>query len=119
MNQRKLSLVTIGAIVALAVPAWAQTPSTATSLPTAGAASSGQTNQDNLTSYGPASPVTAGIGTFGLATSAGRGSSDAVTGEATASATGTAPATGGTQDCASMTAVLGLSPSQMPGNCQP
>jgi hypothetical protein len=119
MNQRKLSLVIIGAIVALAAPAWAQTARTATSSLTTGAASSGQTNQDNLALYGTASPVTAGFGTFGSATGSGVGSPYAVTGEATASATGTAPATGSTLDCASTTAVLGLSPAQMPSHCLP
>jgi len=119
MNRRTLSLVNIGVIVALAAPVWAQTAGTAASSLTTGPASSGQTTQDNLALYGTASPVTAGVGTFGSATGSGVGSPDAVTGRATASATGTAEATGSTLDCASMTAVLGLSPAQMPGNCQP
>ena len=47
MSQRMMSLVAIGAMVVLAMPAWAQTAGTATSTQSIGVGDSAQTSQGN------------------------------------------------------------------------
>jgi hypothetical protein len=139
MNQRKMTLV-VTTLAALSTPAFAQTAAPTVVSPT---------DQSDLALNGTQTPVVAGASTAttGTVTDAPAGGSGVATAfsvnapavnapvagntsaageaagspplEATASATGMPATTGSTMDCASLTAVVGVSPGQMPSACAP
>lgn len=140
MNRRMMTFAAVGAVVALSVPVfdtptWAQTAG-----PIAGAGSA----QPYPTTDGTASPAVRGVGkgaqlgvastdattggqsgtAAGLTATAGAGISTPpmagnISAQANAGTIGTAELTGMTMTCASISAVVGVLPAQMPSDCLP
>jgi hypothetical protein len=145
MAQRNMSIVALGVLLAATAPMLSAAVRAQPVGSSSGAAGGSEIGQSNPAMYGAPAPAPVASGTGNNANAAGFASPvaammsavpgagvpepapvggtsldvNAPTIHATGSATGTAAMTGSTTSCASMTAVLLVSPAQMSSNCNP